>query len=78
MKKSKNKKRICIFLVAVLIVSGIAVFIRIVVNFTLYRERGTFVWYNQNLISANERYIGFIDEANDKVRIITHSGKEIS
>ncbi len=78
MKKSKNKKRICIFLVVVLIVSGIAVFISIVVNFALYRERGTFVWYNQNLISANERYIGFIDEANDKVRIITHSGKEIS
>ena len=78
MKKSKKKQRILIFLIAVLIVSGIAILVGIIVNFALNRARGTYVWYNQDLISANERYVGFIDKANAKVRITTHSGKEIS
>lgn len=41
-------------------------------------KNGTYIKYQEMLLSVNETYIGIIDTDRNKVRIIDHSGKEIS
>ncbi len=42
------------------------------------RYQGSFVHYDEGNISANEKYVGIIDWDHEKVRICTHSGREVS
>lgn len=42
------------------------------------RAEGTYMLDEQRMLSENLKYIGIIDEANFQVRIVSHSGKDIS
>ena len=46
--------------------------------FVQRKMEGTYIRKNELIISGNKDYIGIIDEDNGQVRIISHSGNEIS
>lgn len=54
------------------------VFFGIMYCFVQRKMEGTYIRKNELIISGNKAYIGIIDEDNKQVRIISHSGNEIS
>lgn len=78
MKKSKSKRRTGMILVTFFLILCVYIPMEILVYFHQYKEKGTYIFRDYYLVSANDTYVGMIDMDNSKVRITTHSGTEVS
>lgn len=79
MKMAGNRKWIILAAVIASLAICAAAFYFMLVFYIPWKWReGTFISYSQINISANHKYVGVINEDDQRVEIRTHSGKEVS
>ena len=78
MVKQHRKLFIILFSIFWVLVMGISLLVAYMQHARWKSWEGTFVRYNAKPISANENYIGYIEQEEGNVIIIDHSGKEVS
>lgn len=79
MVKLKNYKILLVISAVFILLLCYMVMIFFIIFYIPWKNwNGTFVKYDEIILSANEKYIGIIDRDNKKVMIENHSGKEVS
>ena len=78
MKKGKYHKRFRVICIILLLFAMYIFVVWKVFIPTWESKNGTYIKYEEMLLSNNKNYIGIIDTDNKKVTIVNHAGKEIS